>query len=65
MVTHADFTQKFNMTAVRPEIQVSKFEHGISKLLYMITKFQRYTHVFGVRQHGETSGSTVRCLSMS
>jgi len=40
MVTHADITQKFKMEANKPEIHVSTFVHGISKLLYMIaTKF--------------------------
>jgi len=32
MVTHADITQKFKMTAVKLEIHVSPFEHGISML---------------------------------
>jgi len=42
MVTHADITQKFKMASVKPEIHVSTFEHGISKLLNMIaTKFQQ------------------------
>jgi len=42
MVTHVDITQKFKMAAVKPEIHLSTFAHGISKLLYMIaTKFQR------------------------
>jgi len=42
MVTHADTTQKFKMAAVKPEIHVSTFVHGISNLLYMIaTKFQQ------------------------
>jgi len=38
MVTHADITQKFKMAAVKPEIHVSTFLHGISKLLHMIAK---------------------------
>jgi len=60
MVTHADITQKFKMVEVKPEIHVSLFVHGISKLLYMIaTKFQRLYPCFGVRQHGKTSGNTV------
>jgi len=33
MVTQADITQKFKMTAVKPVIHVSTFVHGISKLL--------------------------------
>jgi len=49
-VTHADITQKFKMAAVKPEIHVSTFVHGISKLLYMIaTKFKRLYPCFGVR----------------
>jgi len=41
MVTHADISQKFKIAAVKPEIHVSTFVHGKSKLLYIIaTKFQ-------------------------
>jgi len=49
MVTHAHITQKFKMTAVKPEINVSTLGHGINKLLYMIaTKFQRlYPYFWG------------------
>jgi len=48
VLTHADITQKCKM--VKPEIHVSTFVHGLSKLLYIIaTKFQRQFHVFGVR----------------
>jgi len=32
MITHADITPKFKMVAVKPEIHVSTFVHGISKL---------------------------------
>jgi len=50
VLTHADITQKFQMVAVKPEIHVSTFVHGISKLLYMIaTKFQRLYIFLGVR----------------
>jgi len=35
VVTHADITQKFKMVAVKPEIHLSTFVHGISKLLYI------------------------------
>jgi len=50
MVTHADITQKFKMAVVKPEIHVSTFVHGLSKLLYIITtKFQRlYPCFFGL-----------------
>jgi len=42
MVPHADITQKFKMTVVKPEIHVSTFVHGIFKLLYLIaTNFQQ------------------------
>jgi len=42
MVTHVGITQKFKMAAVKPEIHLSTFVHGIYKLLYIIaTKFQR------------------------
>jgi len=49
MVTHADITKKFKMAAIKPEIHVSTFVHGISKFLHMITtKFQRlYPFVWG------------------
>jgi len=51
-VTHVDITQKFKMAAVKPEIHVYTFVHGISKLLYMVaSKFHVYlcyTFVFGV-----------------
>jgi len=33
MVTHADITRKFKMTAVKPEIQASTFVNGISTFL--------------------------------
>jgi len=49
MVTHVDITQKFKMAVVKPEIHVSTFVHGISKLLHMITtKFQRPYPCFGL-----------------
>jgi len=42
MLAHADVTQKFKITAVKPEMHVSTFLHGISELLYMIeTTFKR------------------------
>jgi len=34
MVKHADMTNKFKMASVKPEINVSTFVDGISKLLY-------------------------------
>jgi len=41
MATHADITQKFKKALVKPEIHVSTFVNGLSKLLYIIaTKFQ-------------------------
>jgi len=47
MVAHADIPKKFKMAAVKPEIHVSIFVHGISKLLYMIaTKFKRLCPCF-------------------
>jgi len=47
MVTHADITQKFKMAAVKSEIHVSAFVHGIFKLLcIMPTKFQRLPPCF-------------------
>jgi len=33
MVINADITPKLKMMAVKPEIHVSTFKHGISKLL--------------------------------
>jgi len=50
MAAHADITQKFKMAAVKSEIHVSTFVHGVSKLLYIIaTKFQRlYTCFLGL-----------------
>jgi len=42
-----DITQKFKIAAVKPEIHVSTFVHGISRFLYIIaTKLRCYTHVF-------------------
>jgi len=47
MVTHTDITKKFKMGAVKPEIHVSTFVHGISKLPYMIATLFQW-HVFFV-----------------
>ena len=58
MVTHTDIAQKLKMAAVKPEIHVYTFIHGIAELLYMIaTEFNGYTYVFGVQLHDGTSAN--------
>ena len=52
-------SEKSKMASFKPELPISLLVDNIG------TKFQRlYPNVFGVRQHGETSGNAVRCLGM-
>ena len=51
-------SMKTKMASFKPEVPASQLVKDI------VTKFQWLYRVFGVGQHGETSGNTVRCLGM-